>query len=113
MSKYLRARAIGERIRTARRRRGITMRELAAEVGIHPVSVQQIETGASTASEDMLSGIALALAVPLSTFVADLPVTDLSDEESEMLRLLRDLPAEGRAYFHGLVVDAAAGRVAR
>lgn len=111
MSKYLRARAIGERIRTARRRRGITMRELAAEVGIHPVSVQQIETGASTASEDMLSGIALA--VPLSTFVADLPVTDLSDEESEMLRLLRDLPAEGRAYFHGLVVDAAAGRVAR
>ncbi|MGF3025593.1 helix-turn-helix domain-containing protein [Methylobacterium aquaticum] len=113
MSSYLRDRAIGDRIRTARKRRGWTLRMLAAEIGIHAASLQQAETGASHLSDQRLADVASALGLPVCYFTAELPVAEISDEEAEMVRALRALPPEGRAYLQRIAIDAAAGRIAR
>ncbi|KMO28553.1 helix-turn-helix domain-containing protein [Methylobacterium aquaticum] len=113
MSNYLRDRAIGDRIRTARKRKGVTLRDVATEMGISVATLQQAETGASTLSVQRLADVASVLGVPACYLTADLPVAEISDDEAEMLRALRALPPEGRAYVHRIAIDAAAGRIAR
>ncbi len=113
MSDYVRNRAIGERIRLTRKRRGITITELAAEIELKPSTISHFEQGATAVPEERLEQIAIALAVPVATFTADLPMTGLSDDEAAMVRTLRGLPDTGRAYIGRLMADLASGEVAR
>lgn len=60
---------IGEQIMLARRRAGLTQRELGAKLGISHVSVGDIERAKSRPDLDNLAVIADALDVPLSQLV--------------------------------------------
>jgi transcriptional regulator with XRE-family HTH domain len=54
---------IGERIRTERARRGISLRGLARSVGLSPSLISQIETGKCQPSVSTLYAITTALGV--------------------------------------------------
>ncbi|AWB21201.1 XRE family transcriptional regulator [Methylobacterium currus] len=113
MSSTVRNRMIGARIRLARKKRGITIRELADVLGVAAITISQYELGEQAVSRPRLEQIAKAVAVPVRDLTARLPLTDMSDDEVEMVQAVRAMPPEGRAYMHRLMVDAAAGRVAR
>ncbi|MGI5485199.1 helix-turn-helix domain-containing protein [Microtetraspora malaysiensis] len=65
----------GEAIRTIRKLRNITMKELSGTVGITPQSLSNAENERKRVSWELLNKIALALDVPLAaisrTFVAN------------------------------------------
>ena len=61
--------AIGEQIMLARRRAGLTQRELGQKLGISHVAVGDIERAKSRPDLDNLAVIADALGVPMSTIV--------------------------------------------
>ncbi|MGX7709151.1 helix-turn-helix domain-containing protein [Methylobacterium sp. Gmos1] len=103
MSSTVRNRMIGARIRLARKKRGITIRELANVLDVSPITVSQYELGEQAVSRPRLEQIAKAVAVPVRDLTARLPLTDMSDDEVEMVQLLRALPANGRAHFCSLV----------
>jgi transcriptional regulator with XRE-family HTH domain len=63
---------LGQRLRAARARRGMTLRELARRIGISPSLVSQIETGKAQPSVKTLYAITTELGVSLDAmFVAD------------------------------------------
>jgi transcriptional regulator with XRE-family HTH domain len=66
--------AVGATIRAVRERRGLSVTELARQVGVSKGQISQIERGTSNASIPVLRAIAKALGVPLfSLFVDDNP----------------------------------------
>ncbi|MEU6513594.1 helix-turn-helix transcriptional regulator [Streptomyces sp. NPDC046978] len=74
-----RRRAIGERIRTARRYRGLTQEQLAHSIGLDRRSIHRYETAQRDPTLSNLILIADALEVPLSALVADSLELDLRD----------------------------------
>lgn len=60
---------IGERIMLARRRAGMTQRELGQRLGVSHVAVGDIERGKTKPDLDNLAAIAGALGVPFSQIV--------------------------------------------
>lgn len=62
--------AIGERIMLARRRAGLTQRELGARLGVSHVAVGDIERGKRRPDLDKLGEIADALGVTLRELIA-------------------------------------------
>lgn len=50
-------RTLGERIRIARKRRGLTLRELAGRAGVSPNTLLALERGRSTASIGVLATV--------------------------------------------------------
>lgn len=84
-------RALGERVRDARARRGVTRKTLAHDSGVSERYLAQLETGQGNVSVLLLQRIALAL---------NLPVTEFLQQESEQPvdlaligQLLQRLPA--------------------
>ncbi|HET6502568.1 MAG TPA: helix-turn-helix domain-containing protein [Amycolatopsis sp.] len=71
--------AVGPRVRQLRTRRGLSLRALAATLGISPSALSQIETGRTRPSIKRVHQIATVLEIPLSTLFA--PQTDLSPRE--------------------------------
>ncbi len=61
--------AIGEQIMLARRRAGLTQRDLGQQLGISHVAVGDIERGRTKPDLDNLIAIADALNVPLSQII--------------------------------------------
>ncbi|WP_069625309.1 helix-turn-helix domain-containing protein [Streptomyces niveus] len=66
-----RRRAIGEQIRTARRRAGFSQMTVAERVGISLDNYGRIERGQASPTLDVLLGVADALSVPLSELVRE------------------------------------------
>jgi transcriptional regulator with XRE-family HTH domain len=60
--------AIGEGIRRARQRRGLTLKQLADRLGITHQQVQKYETAADRISANRLLRIAIALDQPVESF---------------------------------------------
>lgn len=58
---------IGARLRTARREKGLTLRELAVDVGVSASAISQIETGRSKASVDTLYAMVDRLGISLDS----------------------------------------------
>ena len=56
---------LGERIRAARHRHGLSLRELAARLGVSPSMISQIETGRASPSVSTLYAIASELDISL------------------------------------------------
>lgn len=68
---------VGAWLRRARRRRGLTLRQVAAAAGVTESFVSQVERGATNPSVSTLRKIAGAIGEPLATlFVADEGKTD-------------------------------------
>lgn len=63
--------SVGAHIRLLRERRGMSVTELARQVGVTKGQISQIERGLSNASIPVLRAIAKALGVPLFTLFVD------------------------------------------
>jgi len=61
--------AIGENIRKARRRAGLTQEQLAERADLHPVYISQLERGTKAVSIEALWKLAKSLRVPMTTFL--------------------------------------------
>jgi transcriptional regulator with XRE-family HTH domain len=62
---------IGHKIRTERKARGLSLKELAERCGVSTMTVQRIETGKTSPSVAILSQIAHYLAQPLDFFIKE------------------------------------------
>ena len=67
----LNAGEIGRRLRELRAARGLSLRQLAKEIGASPSLLSQVENGKVTPSVDTLYVLARALAVPVASFFGD------------------------------------------
>jgi transcriptional regulator with XRE-family HTH domain len=64
---------LGERLRAARKARGITLQQVAERTGLSKSFVSQVETGVATPSIVSLVGFARALDVPVGALIEGLP----------------------------------------
>jgi transcriptional regulator with XRE-family HTH domain len=62
---------IGERLRTERQRKGMTVREIARRVGVSPSLISQIERGKVNPSVSTLWGLVTVLGLPMSELFSD------------------------------------------
>lgn len=59
-------RVLGEVLRAARMRRGMTLRQVSAEARVSPGYISEIERGTKEASSELLGSLCQALELPLS-----------------------------------------------
>ena len=107
---------VGERLRAARRARGLSLGALAAAAGVGKGSLSEIENGSRNPTLATLYALAGALGVPLATLLAErvgteiaspgvravlLDVTDDGRQTVEVYRLRLDLGARRDSGAHG------------
>lgn len=63
---------LGERIRSLRRRRGLTVQALASSCGLSKGFISQVENGRTSPSLNTLAGLAKVLGVPPALLVSEL-----------------------------------------
>ena len=128
------ARLVGERLRGARRERGLSLAALAQAAGIGKGSLSEIENGARNPTLSTLYALAGTLGVPLATLLAERAgarisspgiearLLDVSRDDGsivEVYRLRLDPGAAHRSAAHGpgvtehLLVTAGRARVGR
>lgn len=79
------ARELGERVRLARRRKGLTQDDLAQSVGLDRTAINKLETGVRKISALELSDIARVLGVRMSSFFEDETPAVIAHRSSEGL----------------------------
>ena len=90
------AKAVGQRIRAAREKKGLTQEELAALVDISPTHVSVIERGTKIPRMDTFVAIANVLEVSADSLLEDVVDYAAEGAASELSRLLEGLPREER-----------------
>jgi XRE family aerobic/anaerobic benzoate catabolism transcriptional regulator len=111
-------RAIGERVRATRARRGMTRKLLARDSGVSERYLAQLETGQGNISILLLRQIAAALDTPVEALVLDgpEPPVDLVHTTEFLRRMPATDLAEARRvlvqHFGGVDVAARRGRIA-
>ena len=111
-------RAIGERVRSTRARRGMTRKLLARDSGVSERYLAQLETGQGNISILLLRQIAAALDTPVEALVLDgpEPAVDLVHTTEFLRRMPAADLAEARRilvqHFGGVDVAARRGRIA-
>ena len=70
---------VGERLREARQRRGVSVRSLARELGVSASLISQIETGKSQPSVSTLYAMTTALGISVEDVFASVPAGDASE----------------------------------
>jgi len=109
---------LGDRVREARARRGMTRKILARDSGVSERYLAQLETGHGNVSILLLRDIARALDVPLKALVYDgaEPPIDLVHITEFLRRLPADDLAQARSllveHFGGIDLAARRGRIA-
>jgi transcriptional regulator with XRE-family HTH domain len=105
-------RALGQRIREERLKRGVSLRALAREVGVSASMISQIETGKSQPSVSTLYAITSALAMSIEDVFREPPVPldvvfgpVVHPGEREMLRLDSGVTWERLGELPGQPVD--------
>lgn len=88
--------AVGQRIKAARERRGLTQEELAALVNISPTHVSVIERGAKTVRMDTFVAIANVLEVSADSLLIDVVDHAAASAASELSDAIERLPYEER-----------------
>lgn len=101
---------LGQNIQRLRKERGLLQQELAERVGIEPVSVSRLETGASLPSVVRLAEIAEALDVSLAELVGGASPSP-SDQAKEITECLARVSEKDR-YLLVEIVRKLAGRLA-
>ena len=78
---------VARRIRSERKRLGLTLEELAGKVGISSLTLQRIETGKSSPSVALLSEIARHLKKSIVAFVeeAEKPMVFIKDSDQQIV----------------------------
>ena len=69
---------VGERLREARQRRGVSVRSLARELGVSASLISQIETGKSQPSVSTLYAMTTALGISVEDVFASVPAGETS-----------------------------------
>ena len=92
---------IGERVRGARARRGMTRKALARDSGVSERYLAQLESGQGNVSILLLRQIARAMGLPLADLVRDGP--DRPVEFTLMRQILERLSSDELAEAHGLL----------
>ena len=77
-------RRLGERVRVARKGRGLSRRVLSERSGVSPRYLAQLESGEGNTSIALLQRVAVALERPIEALVAD--DDPLADETGELIR---------------------------
>ncbi len=110
------ARRVGERLRAARRERGLSVGALAGAAGIGKGSLSEVENGARNPTLSTLYALAGALELPLAELLSDRPGARIASPgvEAELLdvrvsgattvevyRLVLDAGAHHRSVPHG------------
>lgn len=96
---------IGRNIKIARAQIGITQSEMAEALGLEPVTVSRIETGAQLPSIDRLELIAKLLKVSLPALVSD---ASKSDAYGALLaEVVKDLPVREKEFVYGFALSYA------
>lgn len=88
--------AVGQRIKAAREKRGLTQEELAALVNISPTHVSVIERGAKTVRMDTFVAIANVLEVSADSLLIDVVDHATASEASALSSAIECLPYEER-----------------
>jgi transcriptional regulator with XRE-family HTH domain len=98
------ARLVGERLRAARRERGLSVGALAEAAHVGKGSLSEIENGARNPTMSTLYALAGALGVPLATLVADQPGVRLTSPgvEARLLDVSHDGGQTVEVYRLGL-----------
>src|SRR5690242_1225897 len=100
-SEYLQL--LGKNIRSARSKRGLTRKALAADSGVSERFLAQLETGSGNASVLVLRQIARALEVPVETFL--IPESEHSPDLEHTVEFLRGLNPEHVASARQLLAE--------
>jgi len=109
---------IGERVRAARARRGMTRKILANDSGVSERYLAQLESGQGNVSILLLRDVARALDMPIEALILDGP--DPSTDLVHTVEFLRRLPPSGLlearqvllSRFGGNDISARCGRIA-
>lgn len=99
---------IGERIKQARKKKGITQKELAEAVGVAEVTIRQYEADKYSPKYDKMVKIAEALNIPVSDLLGEpRPTTPHDHKEARLNQLqeecgeLTSTAARLRRHLHG------------
>ena len=84
---------IGENIRQARQKAGLTQKELGEKLGVSQAAVGQFENDKSTPKIETLQKIATALNIKLSELVSINDTLDFAFEKIEENRIVREYSA--------------------
>jgi len=96
--------AIGERIKSAREKKGWSQYKLAKEADVRPSTISQIESGArQKPSIDVLQKVASALSLTVSQLLGQTSGDDFQDllqneDVKIFFRNFKDLPEEDKAF---------------
>jgi transcriptional regulator with XRE-family HTH domain len=94
---------IGLRIKLARIRAGLKQKELAEMVGMHPMSISQIESGRRSTTIAQLLEIAKALSVPIVQILGGAGEDELSLELEKLLAILAERDSEIITNLRGVI----------
>lgn len=91
------AKAVGQRIKAVREKKGLTQEDLADLVGISPTHISVIERGAKVARLDTFVSIANALEVSADELLLDVVDHAAENVASELSAAIANLsPSEGK-----------------
>jgi len=102
-------RQIGQRIRAARKARGMTQGELGKKTKLDQAYISRLENGTAEGSPAQILAIARAIGLSVAelydeTDAAGRRTDDLSDAAIELARAWQGLPAEQRAAMRAAVM---------
>lgn len=99
---------IGERIKEVRKAKGLKQKELAEQIGVHPVNISQFERGKRNPKLENINKIASALGILTSELLGEpRPTTPTDHTESRLNQLVEECgelisaSARYRRHLHG------------
>lgn len=99
------ARVIGQNVKSARSRLGLTQAKLGETLGLDTLTVSRIETGAQMPSVERLNELAAALGLSLALLVTDPGKHDVFD--GLLAAAVRDLPLREKEFVYAFAVQYA------
>lgn len=94
---------IGERIKRARKARGITQEAMAENLNVSIGYVSQVERGVTKISLDLLASISSILDYEISGFIAESAIKSNEYMESEIIAELRKLDQKKKKFILNLI----------
>ena len=89
---------IGERIKQARKRKGMTQEVLAERLGVSIGYVSQVERGITKISLDLLGAISTILECDVAALISESAVHSNDYMESEIVEAIRKMDNKKRKY---------------
>ena len=94
---------IGERIKRARKEKGITQEAMAEKLDVSIGYVSQVERGITKISLDLLGAISSVLNCNIASFISESAVNSSDYMESEMLCEIKKLDQKKKKYILNII----------